>query len=84
MRNVFRNDYTPFREIRFGRIEGDVRIMEGYWHFEPLNGGRSTRVTYENRVAARVLAPTAVVRLAFKADTPKVLAKLKLLVMSGT
>lgn len=83
IRNVFRSDYEPYRRIRFHRVEGDLKTMEGEWGLTPLNGGRSTRVTYENRLSVRILAPPALVRAGLRKDTPRVLENLKRIVAGG-
>ncbi len=77
LRNVFRSDYDPYRRIRFRRVDGDLKAMEGEWGFAAFNEGRWTRVTYQNRLAARILAPPIVVRAGLRKDTPKVLTNLK-------
>lgn len=79
-RYVVRSDYEPQRRIRFRRVEGDVRVMEGEWALTALDGGRATRVSYENRLAAPVLAPPFLVRAGLRRDTPKVLENLRRLV----
>ena len=80
IRNVFRSDYEPYRRIRFHRVEGDLRTMEGAWGLIPLNGGRGTRVTYENRLSVRIFAPPALIRAGLRKDTPKVLENLRRIV----
>lgn len=82
-RYTVRSDYEPLRRIRFRKVDGDVRTLEGEWGLTPRDGGRVTRVTYENRVSARVLAPALLVRAKLRADTPKVLENLRALVAGG-
>lgn len=77
IRNVFRSDYEPYRRIRFQRVDGDLKAMQGEWGLTALNEGRWTRVTYENRLSARILAPAAMVRAGLRKDTPKVLVNLR-------
>lgn len=77
IRNVFRSDYEPYRRIRFHRVDGDLKAMEGEWGLAPLNDGRWTRVTYENRLAARIAAPAFAIRAGLRKDTPKVLENLR-------
>jgi hypothetical protein len=75
--NVFRSDYQPYSLIRFHRLSGDLKIEEGEWRLEPINGGAGTQVTYVNRLAANILAPAFAVRASMKKDTPKVLLNLR-------
>jgi hypothetical protein len=77
IRNVYRSDYQPYSVIRFHRLAGDLRIEEGEWRLEPLDGGAGTRVIYVNRVAANLFAPAFLVRAGIKRDTPKVLRNLR-------
>ncbi|MES2034742.1 MAG: SRPBCC family protein [Pseudomonadota bacterium] len=77
IRNVFRSDYEPYRRIRFHRVDGDLKAMQGEWGLTAFNGGKWTRVTYENRLAARILAPAIAVRAGLRKDTPKVLMNLR-------
>lgn len=77
LRNVFRSDYEPYRRIRFKRVDGDLKAMEGEWGLTALNQGKWTRVTYENRLSARILAPPVMVRAGLRKDTPKVLVNLR-------
>lgn len=83
IRNVFRSDYEPFRRIRFHRVDGDLKAMNGEWGLIPLNGGQGTRVTYENHLSVRILAPAALVRAGLRKDTPKVLENLRRIVVGG-
>jgi hypothetical protein len=75
--NVVRADYQPFSLIRFRKAGGDLRIEEGEWRLESLNNGAATRVVYENRVAANILAPASLVREGLRRDTAKVLVNLR-------
>ncbi len=77
MRNVFRSDYHPYTVIRFHRTSGDLKIMEGEWRLEPINGGAGTQLIYVNRIAANVVAPAFLVRASLKRDTPKALMNLR-------
>ncbi|HEY2707824.1 MAG TPA: SRPBCC family protein [Caulobacteraceae bacterium] len=81
--NVYRSDYQPYTSIRFHKVGGDLKVEEGEWRFEPLNGGKGTRVIYVNRVAADILAPDIVLRAGLRSDTPKVLMNLKREVMAA-
>ena len=77
LRNVFRSDYQPYSLIRFHRVSGDLRIEEGEWRLEPIDGGAGTRVIYTNRVAVNLIAPAFIVRAGIRRDTPKVLMNLR-------
>ncbi len=75
--NIYRSDYQPYSLIRFRKAGGDLRVEEGEWRLEALNGGTGTRVIYVNLVAANILAPASLVREGMRKDTAKVLVNLR-------
>ncbi len=75
--NVYRSDYQPYSLIRFRKAGGDLKVEEGEWRLEALDGGAATRVIYVNRVAANILAPAGLVRDGMRRDTAKVLVNLR-------
>jgi hypothetical protein len=75
--NVVRSEYQPFSLIRFKKAGGDLKIEEGEWRLEPLDGGAATRVIYINRVKANILVPAVLVRAGLRGSTPKVLLSLR-------
>ncbi len=77
IRNVVRSDYQPYSLIRFHKVGGDLKVEEGEWRLESLDGGAATRVIYINRVAADIVAPAPLVRQGMRHDTPKVLLALR-------
>lgn len=77
MRIVFRSDYEPVSRIRFHLVEGDLKVEQGEWRLERLDGGRGTRVFYDNRLAVDWPVPKGMIREALRKDTPKVLMNLR-------
>lgn len=77
MRIVFRSDYEPYSLIKFRLVEGDLKVQQGEWRLQGLDGGRRTRVFYENRLAVDWPVPKALMREALRRDTPKVLMNLR-------
>jgi hypothetical protein len=75
--NVYRSDYQPYTLIRFRKDGGDLKVEQGEWRLEALNGGVATRVIYVNLVAANILAPAGLVREGMRKDTAKVLVNLR-------
>jgi Polyketide cyclase / dehydrase and lipid transport len=75
--NVYRSDYQPYTLIRFRKAGGDLKVEEGEWRLEALNGGTGTRVIYVNLVGANILAPAGLVREGMRKDTAKVLLNLR-------
>jgi uncharacterized membrane protein len=77
VRTVLRSDYDYGRSVRFHRIDGDFKVLEGQWLLAPLDGGSRTRVTYESRVTAPFAAPGFVVRAVLRKDLPRTLINLR-------
>jgi uncharacterized membrane protein len=77
MRIVFRSDYAPLSRIRFHLVEGDLKVEQGEWRLQSLDGGKGTRVFYDNRLAVDWPVPKAMMREALRKDTPKVLVALR-------
>lgn len=71
-RNVFRADYAPQTEIRFRRIDGDLKIADGVWRLA-ADGAGGTRLTYDARLALGRPVPRAWVRAALKRDARAIL-----------
>lgn len=72
--SVFRSRYAPAREIKFERISGDFKVLNGHWRLEPLNGGRATRLSYEVNVGVDMPVPGFLVRSALEQDVPQFLS----------
>jgi hypothetical protein len=75
--NIVREQFDLYRSIRFQKAGGNLKEEQGEWRLTPLGAGAITRVTYENQVAADILAPPGLVREAMKHDTAKVLVNLR-------
>lgn len=77
LRSVFRSDYKANSEIKFRRVEGDIRFLEGQWKLEPLAGGTATRLTYRARIGISAPVPGFMLRAALESDVPKRLKALR-------
>jgi hypothetical protein len=77
VRTVLRSDYMPPYLIRFHRVDGDIKVLEGEWRLTPLDGGSRTRVSYESRVTSPFPAPGPIVRAVLRRDMPQTLANLR-------
>ncbi len=77
VRTVLRSDYDFPRSVRFHRVDGDFKVLEGQWLLEPLDGGTRTRVTYESRMTAPFPAPGFIVRAVLRKDLPHTLINLR-------
>lgn len=67
----------PYRRIAFRCEGGDIKDCEGQWLLQPLNDGKSTRVTYENRAVAPFGLPNGVTTMAMRRDVPAALRALR-------
>ncbi len=67
----------PYRRIGFRCEGGDIKDCEGQWRLEPLEGGKATRVTYENRATAPFGLPNGLAAVAMRRDVPAALRALR-------
>ncbi len=67
----------PYRRIAFRCEGGDIKDCEGQWLLEPLDGGRATRVTYENRAKAPFGLSDGLATMAMRRDVPNALRALR-------
>ena len=77
VRSVFRSEYTPFRQIAFELVEGDLAFLKGAWTLEALRDGAATRLSYRARISPGWPVPGPLVRSAIEADVPKTLIALR-------
>lgn len=77
VRSVFRSDYDPPHLVRYRRVDGDLRSLEGEWRLIPLRDGAATRALYENRAAMPYRLPGALMRMAARHDVAAALVALR-------
>jgi uncharacterized membrane protein len=77
VRVVMRSDYDEPRSVHFHRTDGDLKIVEGSWLLQPLDGGARTRVVYDSRIAAPFSAPGMLVRPLMRGDMVHTLTNLR-------
>lgn len=77
VRAVFRSDLEPQKRMVFRRVDGDMKILEGEWKLEPLDGGKRTRVTHEMRMQPGFSAPGMLVRSFVRGEVSAGLANLR-------
>lgn len=83
MVSVFRSEYIPNREIRFSRVRGDIKFLQGSWRLVPAGGGRLTRLFYHARVGIDLAIPGFMIRSSLEGDIPKLLNALREEVVHG-
>ncbi|MBO6550859.1 MAG: SRPBCC family protein [Rhizobiales bacterium] len=76
-RSEFRSVYSKHKSIKFSRTGGDLKTLEGEWNLEPINKGKTTRLTYMARVDPGTFLPPSMIRAAVEADLPKTLKALR-------
>jgi carbon monoxide dehydrogenase subunit G len=77
LHSTSRLSLEPYRRIAFRCEGGDIKDCEGQWRLEPMDGGRATRVTYENRATAPYGLPSGLAALAMRRDVPAALRALR-------
>jgi hypothetical protein len=77
MRNVFRADFDPPRQLSFHRVAGDWKRSEGVWRLRAVDGGRGTHVDYETHVAVAGPVPVSMVRSAVAKGMPEAMLALR-------
>lgn len=73
----FRTEYTPYSMMKFHKVGGDLKSLNGQWTLTPNEDGTTTRLTYQAYVALKQPVPGFLVRRAVKSDTIKILTTLK-------
>jgi ribosome-associated toxin RatA of RatAB toxin-antitoxin module len=68
---------TPGKSLEWHRIAGDFKEVDGYWRLEPLDGGRSTLVTYLNHVNGGMFIPQMMIKRQARIDMPGVMILLR-------
>jgi hypothetical protein len=58
----------------FNLVEGNLKVMQGQWLFQPLDGGAGLVVSHDIRIRSRFPAPRWLVRRVLKNDLPDMLA----------
>ena len=66
---------APHR-MEWKRVSGAFKDVQGFWKLEPLDGGRTTRVTYASHVDGGFLIPSALVKRQCRIDMPIVVSNL--------
>ncbi len=69
---VFESLREPYRSIEFRLVEGNLRVMEGWWRFEEGPGG--TLVDYKVTIKPGIPVPSFIVRRNIEKDMPDLLA----------
>jgi len=77
VRMVLRSEYDYPHSVRFHRIDGDFKVLEGSWLLEPIDGGNRTRVTYQSRMTPPFAMPNFIVRAVLRKDLPRTLINLR-------
>jgi carbon monoxide dehydrogenase subunit G len=77
LRSVFKSQYEAPKEIRFNRVEGDLKELKGMWRLEVLPGGGGTRLHYAASIAIGLPVPASLIRTALESDMPKTLKAIR-------
>lgn len=77
LRSRFRSVYEVGKRIRFTRVDGDMRALEGEWQLTPTSNGAATRLTYKATVGFGALIPGFMIRSALERDIPGFLTAIR-------
>ncbi len=83
MRSVFKSQYDAPKEIRFTRVEGDLKQLKGEWRLEILPAGAGTRLHYSANIAIGLPVPAPLIRSALESDMPKTLKAIRKAAIDG-
>ena len=76
VRTVVRSDFQRPASLKYRRVGGDLAVLEGEWRMISIDGGRRTRVLYENRASSPNVVPGAIARLILRREIGLALAAL--------
>ena len=65
------------KSMEWHRLGGDFREVEGFWKLEPVEGGRSTLVTYASYINGGFFIPQVLIKRQARIDMPAVMLALK-------
>ena len=65
------------RKMEWKRVSGAFKDVSGFWKLEPLDGGRTTRVTYASYVDGGFFLPSPIIKRQCRIDMPVVISQLK-------
>ena len=68
---------TPFTRIEFQKVSGDLRDVEGAWHFDPVDEGRKTLLVYQLHLDPGFFYPQAFVVNSQKQRLPQVMVEIR-------
>lgn len=74
---VLKIEETEPKLITWTRLSGSFKQVTGYYKLEPINGGRTTLVTYASHVDGGFLMPKPLIKRQSKIDMPSVMTHLK-------
>lgn len=70
-------DQSKPGRIEWNRVSGSFKANEGYWEFEPVEGGKATLVTYAKYVDAGFFAPKMFVHKTLRDTAENIFSDLK-------
>jgi len=76
-RYVVKHVPIPYKRVEFTRHSGDLRHIEGAWHFDGVNAGKKTLLVYELHIDPGRLFPQNFVARSQKKKLPQVMAEIR-------
>lgn len=74
---VTKHHPTPYKRIQFERVSGDLRNIEGAWHFDAVDEGHKTLLVYQLHIDPGFLYPQTFVVSSQKQRLPQVMAEVR-------
>jgi hypothetical protein len=74
---VTKHHPIPYKRIQFERVSGDLRNIEGAWHFDAVEEGRKTLLVYQLHIDPGFLYPQAFVMNNQKQRLPQVMMEVR-------
>ena len=74
---VIKHEATPPHRVDFNRVSGDLKNVEGYWEFHPLDRGTKTLLIYSLEIAPGIPVPPFIIKNSMKKSLPEALRAVK-------
>lgn len=81
---VLQQDLTPPNTLRFHRVSGSFKDIQGSWKLFPVDGGNKTVLAYTLQLDPGPLVPKSLLLNAVKSDLPKMMRNAKAAIDKGT
>jgi hypothetical protein len=81
---ILEQDLYPSNLVKFHRISGSFRDIQGFWRLVPADGGHKTILVYNLKLDPGPLIPRGLILGAIKGDLPNMLQNAKHVIEQNT